>query len=89
MSFWSSLPRPIIGLSPMDGVTDASFRSIIARQGKPDVMFTEFTHVHDVCRGPEILLETLIYSEIERPMVLWEGSRAFLSSGSRGLRVGL
>jgi tRNA-dihydrouridine synthase len=53
----------------MDGVTDASFRSIIARQGKPDVTFTEFTHVHDVCRGPEILLETLIYSEIERPMV--------------------
>lgn len=69
MSFWSNLPRPIIGLSPMDGVTDASFRSIIARQGKPDVTFTEFTHVHDVCRGPEILLETLIYSEIERPMV--------------------
>ncbi len=69
MSFWSSLPRPIIGLSPMDGVTDASFRYIIARQGKPDVSYTEFTHVHDVCRGPEILLETLIYSEIERPMV--------------------
>jgi len=53
----------------MDGVTDASFRSIIAQQGKADVTFTEFTHVHDVCRGPEILLETLIYSEIERPMV--------------------
>ncbi len=69
MNFWSTLPRPIIGLSPMDGVTDASFRSIIARQGRPDVTFTEFTHVHDVCRGPEILLETLIYSEIERPLV--------------------
>ena len=69
MNFWSTLPRPIIGLSPMDGVTDASFRSMIAQQGKPDVTFTEFTHVHDVCRGPEMLLETLIYSEIERPMV--------------------
>lgn len=69
MNFWSTLPRPIIGLSPMDGITDASFRSIIAQQGKPDVSFTEFTHVHDICRGPEILLETLIYSEIERPMV--------------------
>jgi tRNA-dihydrouridine synthase len=54
----------------MDGVTDASFRSTIARQEKPDVTFTEFTHVHDVCRGPEKLLETLIYSEIERPMVV-------------------
>ena len=69
MSFWLSLPRPIIGLSPMDGVTDASFRSVIARQGKPDVTFTEFTHVHDICHGPEKLLETLVYSEIERPMV--------------------
>ena len=69
MNFWPLLPRPIIGLSPMDGVTDASFRAVIARQGKPDVSFTEFTHVHDVCRGPEFLLETLIYSEIERPMV--------------------
>lgn len=69
MSFWTTLPRPIIGLSPMDGVTDASFRSVIARQGKPDVTFTEFTHVHDICHGPEKLLETLVYSEIERPMV--------------------
>lgn len=53
----------------MDGVTDASFRAVIARQSKPDVSFTEFTHVHDICRGPEFLLETLIYSEMERPMV--------------------
>ena len=69
MNFWQDLPRPIIGLSPMDGVTDASFRSIVAQQGKPDVTFTEFTHVHDVCRGPEVFLEPLIYSDIERPMV--------------------
>jgi tRNA-dihydrouridine synthase len=69
MSFWCNLPRPIIGLSPMDGVTDACFRSVIAHQGRPDVTFTEFTHVHDVCRGPEIHLETLLYSEVERPIV--------------------
>jgi tRNA-dihydrouridine synthase len=53
----------------MDGVTDACFRSVIARQGKPDVSFTEFTHVHDVCHGPEVHLETLLYSERERPIV--------------------
>ncbi|BFU92072.1 MAG: tRNA-dihydrouridine synthase [Nitrospira sp.] len=69
MNFWLSLPRPLIGLSPMDGVTDACFRSVIAQQGKPDVSFTEFTHVHDVCHGPEIHLETLLYSERERPIV--------------------
>lgn len=53
----------------MDGVTDACFRSVIAQQGKSDVSFTEFTHVHDVCHGPEIHLETLLYSERERPIV--------------------
>ena len=69
MNFWLNLPRPIIGLSPMDGVTDACFRSVIAQQGKSDVSFTEFTHVHDVCHGPELHLETLLYSERERPIV--------------------
>ena len=69
MSFWQALRKPILGLSPMDGVTDATFRRIVAWQGKPDVTFTEFTHVHDVCRGPEFLLESLRYHEGERPVV--------------------
>lgn len=69
MNFWQSLTRPIIGLAPMDGVTDATFRHTVALQGKPDVSFTEFTHVHDVCRGPEFLLNSLIYHEEERPIV--------------------
>jgi len=69
MNFWTTLPTPIIGLSPMDGVTDAVFRRIVACQGKPDVSFTEFTHVHDVCRGPEFLLDSLQYHEAERPIV--------------------
>jgi tRNA-dihydrouridine synthase len=69
MSFWQSLTGPIIGLAPMDGVTDATFRHTVALQGKPDVSFTEFTHVHDVCRGPEFLLDSLIYHEAERPVV--------------------
>src|SRR5215813_457555 len=69
MSFWQSLTRPILGLAPMDGVTDATFRHTVAMQGKPDVIFTEFTHVHDVCRGPEFLLDSLIYHEAERPII--------------------
>jgi tRNA-dihydrouridine synthase len=69
MTFWNSLPTPVIGLSPMDGVTDSVFRLMTARQGKPDVIFTEFTHVHDVCRGPEFLLDSLDYDEAERPVV--------------------
>lgn len=67
--FWGALPHPIIGLAPMDGVTDAPFRFIVATQGRPDVIFTEFTSVMDVCRGPAHMLSSLIYSEAERPVV--------------------
>lgn len=69
MSFWTDLPRPIIGLSPMDGVTDAAFRLVVASHARPDVTFTEFTSVHDVCVGPDYLLSTLRYSERERPVL--------------------
>ncbi|HJU04615.1 MAG TPA: tRNA-dihydrouridine synthase [Nitrospiraceae bacterium] len=68
-TFWHQLPRPIFGLSPMDGVTDAAFRRIVARQGAPDVGFTEFTSVGDICRGPDFLLSSLLYDECERPVV--------------------
>jgi tRNA-dihydrouridine synthase len=68
-SFWHMLPRPIIGLSPMDGVTDAVFRRVVARQAPADVSFTEFTSVGYICRGPDFLLTSLLYSECERPVV--------------------
>jgi tRNA-dihydrouridine synthase len=67
--FWGTLPRPIIGLAPMDGVSDAAFRLVVARHGVPDVTFTEFTSVGDVCRGPDFLLSSLRYHDCERPIV--------------------
>ncbi len=69
MSFWTMLPQPILGLAPMDGVTDATFRRVVASQGRPDITFTEFTNVSEICRGPDHLLSSLIYSEAERPIV--------------------
>ncbi len=68
-SFWTRLPQPIIGLSPMDGVTDAAFRLIAARHGRPDVMMTEFTHVEGICRGIPAVLRHLDYHPEERPVV--------------------
>ncbi len=68
-SFWRTLAQPIIGLAPMDGVTDSAFRHIVAEYGKPDVVFTEFTNVHDICSGRLKALDSLRYSEIERPVI--------------------
>lgn len=70
MSFWHELPLPIIGLAPMDGVTDSVFRHVVATHGKPDVIFTEFTNVSDICRRPDGGgTDTLRYTEPERPII--------------------
>jgi tRNA-dihydrouridine synthase len=69
MNFWQMIDKPIIGLSPMDGVTDASFRFVTAKHGGPDVAFTEFVNVETAFRAPHTLIRDLMYSEIERPVV--------------------
>lgn len=71
--FWEKLNKPIFILAPMADVTDASFRRIIAKYGKPDVMWTEFVSADGLILAPkegkEKLLRDLLYSEVERPIV--------------------
>lgn len=83
MSFWKTLPKPILALAPLANVTDASFRRVIARYsaharangtvGGPDVMWTEFVSADGLMRatpeGKEKLRADLIYAEEERPIV--------------------
>jgi len=72
-SFWNKLPTPFFVLAPMEDVTDAAFRRLIAEYGKPDVMYTEFTSADGLAladdKGREKLLKKLAYAEIERPIV--------------------
>lgn len=51
-------------------VTDSAYRLMIAKLGKPDVMFTEFTSCDGLCsRGRTALMKQLQYDESERPIV--------------------
>ncbi len=62
--------------APMADVTDAAFRKLIAKYGKPDVLFTEFVTCDGLCSaGRKNLLKHLIYDETERPIVaqIWGG----------------
>jgi tRNA-dihydrouridine synthase B len=68
-SFWQQLPRPIVGLAPMDGVSDASFRQIVATHGNPSLTITEFTAAEGIRAGATRLLEDFRYCEAERPVV--------------------
>lgn len=57
-------------MAPMADVTDAAFRQIIAKYGKPDVLFTEFVSCDGLCSVARTkLLRDLIYHESERPVV--------------------
>ena len=72
-SFWNALPQPFFALAPLEDVTDAAFRGLIAKYGKPHVMFTEFTSADGLVladgAGQEKLRKKLLYSENERPIV--------------------
>ena len=66
--------RPICVLAPMADVTDCAFRYVIAKYGKPDVLWTEFVSADGLIRatpeGKKKLLADLKFSkELESPIV--------------------
>jgi len=71
--FWENLNKPIFVLAPMANVTDAAFRRLIAKYGRPDVTWTEFVSADGLALAPEEgrkkLLRDLVYTESERPIV--------------------
>ncbi len=67
--FWDQLDKPIIALSPMDGVTDAAYRYIADKYGQPDILFTEFTSVEGIAAGADKLLSAFVYHKSETPIV--------------------
>lgn len=68
-NFWLKLKKPVVALSPMDGVTDQPYRYIQKKYGNPDLIYTEFTNVEGVCHGAQRLLKDFIYDESQRPIV--------------------
>ena len=69
-NFWTKIHKPFFVLAPMANVTDAAFRKMIAKYGKPDVMWTEFVSADGLLSsGRKKLLIDLKYSENERPIV--------------------
>lgn len=70
MNFWQKLPKPIIGLSPMDGVTDYPYRKIINKYGKKcDLSFTEFVHVKSLFKGRVKVYKDLVFDQSNKPTI--------------------
>lgn len=70
-NFWQTLPKPFFVLAPMEDVTDIVFRKVIAKAGRPDVFFTEFTNSESYChpKGKDSLRGRLTKDEDESPIV--------------------
>lgn len=86
LGFWSDLKKPIVVLAPMADVTDAPFREIIAKYGKPDVLWTEFVSCDGLFRGGyERLIHDLKFDKSEHPVVaqLFTSNPKYMKKGAR------
>lgn len=70
-NFYKQLPNPFFSLAPMEGVTDIVFRQVVAQAGRPDLFYTEFTHVDSFAsaKGKHSALERLEFLPEEQPIV--------------------
>lgn len=71
MNIWNELKRPFLILAPMEGVTDVMFRQVVARAGRPDLFFTEFTNVSSYAseKGRANALERLEITPTDSPII--------------------
>ncbi len=68
-TFWDTLPRPILGLAPMDGITNQPTRHIQKKYGQPAVIYTEFVAVERLDIGDPAMLNDFLYDESQRPVI--------------------
>lgn len=64
-----NLKYPVLGLSPMDGVTDSAYRYITKKYGNPDIIFTEFTNVIGLSMAGHHVLKDFHYDKSQKPIV--------------------
>lgn len=64
-----NMEYPVLGLSPMDGVTDSAYRYITKKYGNPDLIFTEFTNVIGLSVAGHHVLKDFHYDKSQKPIV--------------------
>jgi len=70
-NIFEKLDKPFFCLAPMADVTDAAFRRIICKYGKPDIFWTEFVSADGLSSpGREILRDNLIFDKKEHPIIV-------------------
>lgn len=68
-NFWQNLPRPILALAPMVGITDSAFRQI-AKQWGANVVYTEMISADAIDHRAPKALQMLEFNPAEQPLVV-------------------
>lgn len=70
-NIWNDLPHGFTILAPMEGVTDVIFRQVVAKAGRPNLFFTEFTNVSSFAseKGRANALERLEVVSTDMPII--------------------
>ena len=67
-NIWNELPKPLIYLAPMSGVTNKAYRQMVKHFGS-DLLFPEFVSIYGMHYGSEKSDQLLDYDESERPII--------------------
>lgn len=71
MFSWSTIPRPILALAPMAGVTDASYRQLVKKLAPSTVVYTEFLSTDAIHYGAKKTMGMISFdATIERPFIV-------------------
>jgi tRNA-dihydrouridine synthase B len=67
--FWKNLPKPIIGLAPMDGYSDSAFRRVCKQINPKLITVTEFTSADGIHFNAQKLMKRLSFHPSEQPVI--------------------
>ncbi len=67
--YWDELPKPIIGLAPMEGYSDSPFRQTCKLVNPSLVTYTEFTSADGIQFGGSKLRAKLQFAVSEQPII--------------------
>ena len=83
---WAEMPRPIVCLAPMDGITDSPYRRLVRRFNPEVVLFSEFTSADGFLRSEKVR-QRLDFQFEEHPyfVQLFGNSPLAFSEASRAL----
>ncbi|MCW1930533.1 MAG: tRNA-dihydrouridine synthase [Candidatus Kerfeldbacteria bacterium] len=65
---WAELPKPLIYMAPMSGVTNLAYRKIVKHFGA-DIVFPEFVSTYALHYNSAKTIDMLRYEEVERPII--------------------